>query len=195
MTAFRYLRLVAYRRSYNHNGRYYTLHEPSRYDRYGLWSLGDIHFSAAGSLTATVRRMVHEADAGATHREVESRLRTRAHNTLLDLVRRREITRERVAELYLYLHIDSEVRAAQIERRGERGRGPEPGDGCAGSEIDDTTAIQVLLVLLRHPGDRAEGVARRLRGHEPPITFPQVRAVFALYDLDAVGEKGGPSSC
>jgi hypothetical protein len=36
MTAFRYLRQIPYRRSYNHNGRYYCLHEPSRYDRLGL---------------------------------------------------------------------------------------------------------------------------------------------------------------
>ena len=31
MTAFRYLRQIPYRRSYNHNGRYYGLHEPARY--------------------------------------------------------------------------------------------------------------------------------------------------------------------
>ena len=33
MTAFRYLREVPYRRSYNYNARYYCLHEPSRYER------------------------------------------------------------------------------------------------------------------------------------------------------------------
>ena len=35
MTCFRYLKQVAYRRSYNCNGRYYCLHEVSRYDRHG----------------------------------------------------------------------------------------------------------------------------------------------------------------
>ena len=50
MTAFRYLRQIPSRRSYNHNGRYYCLHEPSRHDRLGLWSVGDIHFSVDGSL-------------------------------------------------------------------------------------------------------------------------------------------------
>ena len=58
VTAFRYLRQVPYRRSYNHNGRYYCLHEPSRYDRFGLWSWNDIHFSVDGSLGKTVRRLV-----------------------------------------------------------------------------------------------------------------------------------------
>lgn len=80
MTAFRYLRQVPYRRSYNHNGRYYCLHEPSRYDRFGLWSWNNIHFSVDGSLGKTVRRVVYEMEAGATHRELQERLRVRVHN-------------------------------------------------------------------------------------------------------------------
>jgi hypothetical protein len=77
MTAFRYLRQIPYRRSYNHNGRYYCLHEPSRYDRLGLWGKGDVHFSVDGSLGQTVRRLVYEMEAGATHRELQERLRVR----------------------------------------------------------------------------------------------------------------------
>jgi hypothetical protein len=61
MTAFRYLRQVPYRRSYDHNGRFYCLHDPSRYDRLGLWSHEGIHFSVDGSLKGTVRRMVQES--------------------------------------------------------------------------------------------------------------------------------------
>lgn len=192
MTAFRYLRLVPYRRSYNHNGKYYTLHDPSRYDRFGLWSSGDIHFSAAGSLGETVRKLVHEAEAGLTHREVERRLSTRAQNTLLDLVQKGEIARERVDGTYVYLHVDPGVQAAQLERRG---RPAVARNGSDRAKLDDIVVIQVLLALLRHPGDKAVDVTRRLVGHEPPIPHPQVLAVFALYDLDAIGEKGGPSNC
>jgi hypothetical protein len=70
MTVFRYLRQINYRRSYNHNGRYYTLYKPSKFDRCGLWYKGDILFSVDGSLLNTARRFVHESDAGATHREL-----------------------------------------------------------------------------------------------------------------------------
>ena len=37
-TTFRYLRQVPHRRSYNHNGRFYTHAEPPRFDRDGLLS-------------------------------------------------------------------------------------------------------------------------------------------------------------
>ncbi|NOY94579.1 MAG: hypothetical protein GXP55_25660, partial [Deltaproteobacteria bacterium] len=38
-TTFRYLEQVPYRSSYNHNGRFYMLHDPGRYDRWGLYSV------------------------------------------------------------------------------------------------------------------------------------------------------------
>lgn len=56
-------------RSYNHNGRYYTHRDPVRFDRHGLFSLGEVHFSRDRSLAATVQRLVREAAAGRTQKE------------------------------------------------------------------------------------------------------------------------------
>ena len=49
-TTFRYLRQVQYLRSYNYNGRYYTRRDPALFDRFGLYSRGDIHFSRDGTV-------------------------------------------------------------------------------------------------------------------------------------------------
>ena len=191
MTAFRYLKQVPYRRSYNHNGRYYCLHEPSRYDRLGLWSVGDIHFSVDGSLGKTVRRLVYEMEAGATHRELQEQLRVRVHNTLLTLLRRGEIERERLAQLYVYLHRDAAIRKRQIQRR-ESLLNPE-NTARVTTGVPDEIVIQVLLTLLHHPGAKAAEVVRYLRGHSPPVSMEQVGAVFARYDLESIGKKGGSS--
>ncbi|MBU1072667.1 hypothetical protein KKG45_05410 [bacterium] len=184
MTVHRYLRQVRYRCSYDHKGRYYTLHDPSRYDRFGLYSHGDIHFSVDGSLKKTVRRMVHEAEAGATHKELQARLRVRVHNTLLELVRAGEVDREHLVGVYLYVHIDAAVREAQLRRRQDRVRM----DSGPGVDLALEVVIAVLLVLLHHPGSRPQDVVRRLRGHEPPIRLPHVQTIFDRYDL---GEKRG----
>ncbi|MBD3334658.1 MAG: hypothetical protein GF355_04000 [Candidatus Eisenbacteria bacterium] len=187
MTAFRYLRQVPYRRSYNQNGRFYSHHDPSRYDRFGLWSWEDIHFSIDGSLKNTVRRLVHEAEAGVTQRELQERLRVRVYNTLLHLLRKREIDRDRLAKVYLYLHCDARVRSSQLERRQELfARAVESDE----TEISSAAIIQVLLTLIRHPGLKPGEIARRLRGHSPPVTRHQVEAIFTRYEL---GEKGGYS--
>jgi len=185
MTVFRYLRQVPYRRSYNKNGRYYCYYDPSRYDRFGLWSWEDIHFSVDGSLKQTVRRLVHEAVAGATQHELQERLRVRVYNTLLDLLHQGEIDRDRLARVYFYLHPDPRVGAAQREQRCARlARDAED----QGAELSDAVVIQVLLTLIRHPGLVPEEIARRLRGHSPPVSRAQVETIFARY---ALGEKGG----
>ncbi len=185
MTVGRWLRQISYRRSYNHNGRYYALHESARYDRHGLWSYGDIHFSIDGSLKNTVRRMVRQAEAGATHQELASRLRVRVHNALLGLVREDELVRIEIDGLYHYVHADPEVQRDQLHRR-------KLGIDAAAVEtsVDHEVIIRVLLVLLRHPGARPGEVVRYLVGRAPPITRIQVDVVFTRYGL---GEKGGPS--
>ena len=183
-TAFRYLKQVPYRSSYNHNGRYFTLDESDKFDRNGLYSVGDIHFSREGTVKATVVRMVREAEAGCSQRELQERLRIRVRTYLLAAVREGAISRERVDKLYLYLHGDPEVRAVQLERRHE------PSPEAAGSvEVGDGVAIRVLLVLLRHPGALPGDVVRHLRSRSPPIARNQVDAVFSRFGL---GEKGGP---
>lgn len=189
-TAFRFLAQLPYRRSYNHNGRYYTLHDPDQYDRHGLYGVGDIHFSLDGSLTATVVRLVREAVQGWTQRELQELLRVRVQVVLLEAVRRDEIYRECIERFFVYTHIEPDVRREQLRRRQEQiaaGRAEQEA-----REISDATIIEVLLVLIRHPGSRAGDVVRRLRGHEPPIPGGQVQAVFDRYDL---GQKRGSATC
>lgn len=187
-TAFRYLKLVPYRRSYNRNGRYYTLYEAPRFDRAGLWSLKGIHFSVDGTLKNTVRRLVHEAPAGATHRELQLQLQLRVHNTLLELWRKTEIARESLGGFFVYLHQEDAVQQAQLTRRRE-----QLAVRKLEVEVTDAVVVEVLLVLIRHPGSQLAEVVRRLRGHSPPIHAEHVRLVYDRYDLEHLGEKGGPS--
>ncbi len=183
-TAFRYLQQVPYRSSYNHNGRYYTLYEPSQYDRFGLLHYGDIYFSRDGTLKATVKRLVHESESGFTQHEMQELLRVRVQSFLPVLVKEREVVRERFDGIYHYLHAKSELAEVQRQCRIERIEAAKRSK----IEIDDTIIIRVLLVLIRYPGSLPDQVIRHLRGYSPPIVLKQVEAVFARYDI---GEKGG----
>lgn len=188
MTAYRYLKQLPYRRSYNNNGRYYCLYEPSRHDRFGLWSVGDIHFSVERTLANTVQRLVNEALAGATHRELQDRLRVRVHNTLLTLLRQGEIERERLGSQYVYLHGNADVRHKQVQHRQAL---ISAQDAQRQMLLTDAAIIDVLLTLLHHPEAKAADVVHYLQGHSPPVPMAQVDAVFARYDLASIGKKGG----
>lgn len=190
-TTFRYLRQVPYLRSYNHNGRYYTRLDPARFDRFGLYSQGDIHFSRDGSLGDTVKRLIRESEAGWTHRELQDLLCVRVQVPLLEAVRHDDIQREKVGGFYLYLHADPTVGEHQLQRRRQRIADQADDEGVTYPE--DGVIIQVLLMLIRHPDSRPADVVQLLRGHSPPIPMEQVVAVFARYDLESIGKKGGAS--
>jgi len=186
-TAFRYLRQIPYRRSCNKNGRYYTLHDPARYDKLGLLSHQGILFSRDGSLTATVVRLVREAEAGRTEGELRELLRVRVQPLLLAAVRRGAIDRERMEAQFVYVDAEPAARQAQLERRKSL-----LAAAAAEAEVTDAMVIQVLLTLLRHPGAKAAEVQEHLQEHSPGITRAHVRAVFDRYELDS---KGGTARC
>lgn len=182
-TAFRYLQQIPYRSSYNHNGRYYTLYEPSRYDRFGLLHHGDIYFSRDGTLKPTVRRLIQESEAGFTQRELQELLRVRVQIFLQALLKEREVQRDRLEGVYHYFHAKLEIGQAQLRCRIEAAKESKV-------KVDDTMVIRVLLVLIRYPGSKPDQVVRHLRGYSPPIVLKQVEVVFSRY---AIGEKGGPT--
>ena len=188
-TIFRLLVKVSYCRSYNRNGMYYTKHDPTRYDKHGLFSYKGIHFSRDGNLAATVARLVRESSFGHTQRELQELLQVRVQTSLLTMVHDKHLARCKVAGQFIYLHSDSEIRMEQLTKRREllEQRRFEL------KEVTDAVVIQVLLILIRHPGSRTVDVARRLKGHSPPITIQHVRVVFDRYDLGNVGKKGEPS--
>jgi hypothetical protein len=189
-TAFRYLQQVSYRHSYSHNGRYYTRHIPTRYDRFGLFSHKGILFSRDGSLIATLVRLVRESETGRTHHELRELLHVRVQVSLQQAISRGMIARERIEKLFVYLHSDPSVSQAQVRQRRQLLEA-QPAE----ADLTDAVVIEVLLALLRHPGSRVADVVRRLRGHSPPIVLEQVRLVFDRYHLDQLGEKGGSLNC
>jgi hypothetical protein len=116
-TVFRKLAELAYRSSYSHRGRYYTLDEIPDYDELGLWSLGGVRFSRYGTLRATAEALVQAAQAGYFVSELETLVHVEAKGVLLDLVRRDRLTRDRFEGRYLYTSADPATRKRQVTAR------------------------------------------------------------------------------
>lgn len=144
-TALAALRALGYRTSYNHNSRYYTLAGTCSFDQWGLWSHKGVRFSREGKLTATVGRLVAEAEAGWTRRELEELLGTKIQPVLTTLRKKGEIAREKIGPVYVY--VAPETAAAQLEARRERLAAVQQR-----SEVPLEVVVAVLLVLVRHPG-------------------------------------------
>jgi hypothetical protein len=189
-TAYRRLNQLGYRRSYNHNGKYYTIYEEIKYDELGLYSCRGFRFSRDGNLTATTQRLVRESEHGYSQRELQEILGVRVQNTLQALVERSQLHREKSYGVWVYYHPVRQRRRAQIrsrERHIEELRKKEITKAGVPLEI----VIEVLLTLIRHPGSDVAAVSRRLEGRAPPISTEQIRWVFDRYQLN---QKGGSGS-
>ena len=116
-TVFRKLAKLSYCTSYSHRGRYYVLGETPDYDELGLWSLGAVRFSRYGTLRATAKALVREAEAGYLVSEFEALVRVEAKGAMLDLVRQGALDRDKVEGRYLYLSADPATRKQQLSAR------------------------------------------------------------------------------
>src|SRR5712692_2281394 len=146
MTVFRKLAELAYRSSYSHGGRYYTLDEIARFDELGLWSHRSAWFSRYGTLLATLEALVSAAEAGYFAHELKACLHVEVKAPLWRLVNDERVVREKVAGLYLYCSPDAEVRTHQLDSRRAVGQAAPEADSAA--LTDEVKAAIILFFRL-----------------------------------------------
>lgn len=117
LTVFRKLRELAYRSSYSHRGKYYTLDEIARFDAIGLWSFRAVWFSKHGTLLRTCETLVSESEAGFAADELEHVLHVGVKDALRKLAQAGRIFRAQVSGRLVHLATDPAVRQAQLRVR------------------------------------------------------------------------------
>lgn len=119
MTVFRKLAELTYLTSYSHRGKYYTLRSSCEFDPSGLWSHRGIWFSTDGTLLNTSQRFVERAPAGYSANELDNALHVQTRQTLLQLVHKQLIARQRIGEAFIYFALDQAQRRRQLNARGK----------------------------------------------------------------------------
>jgi len=184
MSVFRRLRDLNYLSSYTHTGRYYTIPTVVHFDNHDLWYGEGVGFSKAGNLKETIKQFVKQfvtqSVTGKTHDELEVQLKVRMHNTLLDLVRTKKITRKTIQGVYLYLSCDPTFAESQLAQRNQL-----PAKGKQ-NVLSDWLMIEVLVEIIRSHQLSVdfERIAATLCERGVNITALQVEQV-----LDKIGVK------
>ena len=150
-TVFRKLGELAYRTSYSHRGRYYTLEEIAVFDDCGLWSWKDVWFSVHGTLLSTVAAAVDAAEMGLAVDELDNLLHVSCKDVVRQLVGDGRIARKAFEGRYVYCSADQHRRRQQLTARrvrlAEPGvAGPIPEDAILPEEL--RAAIVLFFSLL-----------------------------------------------
>lgn len=115
VTVFRKLKALAYRTSYSHRGRYYTLDEIARFGERGLWTFRDVRFSRYGTLLSTAEAFVRASEKGFFASELEDDLGVvGVKDALATLVGRGQIAREKISGRYLYCSLQPAEKRRQL---------------------------------------------------------------------------------
>ena len=103
--------------SYSHRGRYYTIEECADFDRHGLWSHHEIHFSRYGSLKATLVELVEQSESGLLSRDLMRIVKVKVHTPLRLLINEKRLYRSTLAERYVYFSTSLPKRRQQLRNR------------------------------------------------------------------------------
>ncbi len=144
-TVFRKLKEIPYRSSYSHGGSYYTLDPIAQFDTLGLWSCKSVHFSIHGTLLSTLESLVAESEAGYFASELQSIVKVGVKETLLELVHRHRIARQKLVGLYLYCSHNRAKRNEQILARKLQEQQPGLAGIALGRIIPDEMKAAIVL--------------------------------------------------
>jgi hypothetical protein len=118
MTTHRKLRIINYKTSYSHSGKYYTLAEIADFDNNGLWELNGIYFSKYGKLASTIEHLVNYSTSGYFASELKQILKVFVHNELKKLHQRDKLKRKQIGREFLYL--SNVAGNTQLQQRKEQ---------------------------------------------------------------------------
>ena len=145
-TAIRKLNALKGRASYSHAGKYYTLDGCADYDKFGLWSFKDIHFSKYGTLINTILQLVSHSEEGYFAIQLQELLKVRVHNALAKLYTSKHLIREQIGGEYLYL--SPVFKDQQLERREQMIQKQFEATGTSGQMAGFPEAIQDTMRFL-----------------------------------------------
>lgn len=168
----RFLKQVGYFRSYNHNGKWYTLGWAPVFNRDGLWHYEGIGFSRRGSLTDTIVHLIAKSPAGLLAAELADKLHHPCDAVLTGLYKAGKLERVRVGRAFRYLSRDAPINRQQCLALEAR-RPPKPP-----TPLSTQAAVYALVEFIKQPQLSLEQIAVRVQKQRRLRVSPESIAQF-----------------
>jgi hypothetical protein len=174
-TARRWLKAWKVHRSYNKNGRYYTLPDVPKFDTKGLWHWRGVLFSQYGNLSKTVIELVCRSEAGLDATELGEQIGLAPRSFLSAFADHPQLRREKVQGRFVYYASDPSLYSRQRQRRFLM--------ISTTREPSESEAVAILVEKIKHPGLSVEESCRRLRRKKLLVEPEMIRNLFARHGL------------
>lgn len=171
-------------KSYDHNGRYFSLKKLAHFDSIGIWRYKDIHFSKYGTLKNTLVAIINNSSQGMDASQIKEALDLDTRSFLFQYKDVRGIRREKAGKHYVYFSADQQRFSQQLSNRKQALESPVQ------SPLDGNAAIYVLVETIKHPGFSFEQLSQHLGKQGIKIKPEVIRDFFIFYGI----EKKTPGS-
>ncbi len=165
-------------RSYDHNGRYFSLGRLAEFNSYGIWEYHQVHFSEFGNLKNTLVGIIDHSPQGMEATLIREVLGVDTRSFLSQYNAVSQVKREKLGGHYVYFSGDQDKFSAQRSRR------MQTIEAVAHPLLKGSVAIEVLVAALKHPGFTAGELSEYLHQSGTRVNPEIIRDFFNFHGLE-----------
>lgn len=165
-------------RSYDHNGRYFSLERLAEFNARGIWEYNQVHFSKFGNLKNTLVGIIDQSPQGMDASRIREVLGVDTRSFLSQYKAVSQVKREKLGGRYVYFSADQDKFCGQRSKR-EQNKEALPHPLLKGS-----VAIDVLVAALKHPDFTAEELSEYLHQSGTRVNPGIIRNFFNFYGIE-----------
>ncbi len=176
-SAQRYLGRWGSIRSYNHNGKYFTLPEIPEFDQFGIWQFTSIGFSQYGNLRETVINLIENSTGGMAAAELGQVMGVNPHSFMSQIGLDARLKREKVGGRLVYFCAKCEVCDAQRRAR-------LASEGHESSRLpSEAQAVTILVCLIKNQDAAIEELVQEVAKHHRGIDHQMIERLLEHHGL------------
>jgi len=165
-------------RSYDHNGRYFSLERLAEFNSYGIWEYSNIHFSKFGNLKNTLIAIINNSTQGMDALQIRDVLGVDTRSFLYQYKDISALKREKLGGIYVYFSSDQGKFTEQLSRRKLNMEAISP------PPLKGIIAINVLVAAIKHPGFTTEGLSKHLYKLGIRVKPKAIQDFFKFYGIE-----------
>jgi hypothetical protein len=165
-------------RSYDHNGRYFSLERLAEFNSYGIWEYSNIHFSKFGNLKNTLIAIINNSTQGMDASQIRDVLGVDTRSFLYQYKDVSSLKREKLGGSYVYFSSEPVKFTEQLSRRKLNMEAISP------PPLKDIIAINVLVAAIKHPGFTTEGLSKHLHKLGIRVKPKAIQDFFKFYGIE-----------
>jgi hypothetical protein len=165
-------------RSYDHNGRYFSLERLAEFNSYGIWEYSNIHFSKFGNLKNTLIAVINNSTQGMDASQIRDVLGVDTRSFLYQYKDVSSLKREKLGGSYVYFSSEPVKFTGQLSRRKQSMEAISP------PPLKGIVAINVLVAAIKHPGFTTEGLSKHLHKLGIRVKPEAIQDFFKFYGIE-----------